>query len=186
MGNIDFDKIIKTFIVIAILTMINSCQNYDKSNKSSTAVVFSEEVNRYNYLDKPHDLKYVYDFEGFFTENESLELYERLSEINKNLNVTFIVVSDGKGNNQDFRENTMITNNIFKSKHDLDKVVTLKFSKLYREIGIAYSENLASKINDSLCKSIIETTLSPNFKNEQFYIGVNSSIDSLVNYIEKK
>ncbi|MGY0426784.1 MAG: TPM domain-containing protein [Polaribacter sp.] len=169
---------ITNFFVILLL-IVCSCKQGKKIEVS-----FNNEINRYNYLDKPHKLKFVYDFQKIFTKKESKLLYDKLFKLNQMKKFTFIIISDKKSLKQDFTQSTKMTNGIFKEKYALNKVMTLKVNKISRELAIAYSNSISNKINDSICNIIIEKILKPNFRNKKYYDGINISIDSIINYIK--
>lgn len=169
----------KTFFFIIILLILFSC----KKNIKPT-VIFSDEINQYNYLDKPHSLKYIYDFEDVFSEREIDSLYKKTYGLSETKNLTIVIISQKKSLESNFEENIKITNHILQSKHNLERLITLKISKSSRKVGIAFSKSLTDKINDSLCIVIIEKILKPNFRKGQYYFGVNESLDFIDNHIQ--
>ncbi len=152
-------------------------------NNNQVEVKFSDEINRYNFLDKPHKLRYVYDFENLLSESEYLNLSKKLQEINKDKNIVFIFISDNNPIYSNFKEGAIITNNIFKTKYNLENLITIEVSKISRKIAITYSKELNNKVNDSICRKIIKSTIKPNFKNEYYFKGIVSSVDLLLNYL---
>ena len=172
-------RLVRCFLFCICAFIFLQCEN-DKKRE----VKFSDDINRYNYLDKLHDIKYVYDFEDIFNIEESKELHNKLLKLKLEEGITFILITDDNRTlNQSFIENTIKTNEIFMSKYDLDKSITIKLSKSLRKIGIAYSKNLEQKLNDSICNHIIEDGLKPFLKEEKYYIGVDKSVDLIMNYI---
>ncbi|NMH89892.1 TPM domain-containing protein [Flavivirga algicola] len=175
----------RLFLYLVIFLTLISCKKNENSKheNSKVEIIFSEDINKYNYLDKPHDLMFVYDFDTLFLKNQLDNLKDNILKLKEDQNLTFIVVTDAKPKKKTIVESAKITNGIFNSKYNLDKVVTFKISKASREVGIAYSRNLESKLNDSICNMVIKDILVPSFKNKEYYNGVNLSINSLVNYI---
>ncbi len=169
----------KYFVFFLAVISLCCCKS-DKNVK----VKFSNEINEYNYLDKPHDLKYVYDFQNVLTDEEISKIYNKLKKINEGFKTTIIIVIDKKSFKRSFKDNTIVTNNIFMNKYKLNKSVTLKISLISKELSIAYSKSLEKELNDSICSVVIEKTIKPNFKNEKFYEGVDMAIDSLVKCLE--
>ncbi|MFL0152739.1 TPM domain-containing protein, partial [Tenacibaculum maritimum] len=117
-------------------------------------------------------LKFVYDFESFFTKKEFKLLQNKELKLNQTENITFIIISDRKPLGESFIESTKITNGIFKEKYTLSNVMILKMSKSSREIAIAYANSLSNKINDSICEIVIKKILKPNFIVNEYYSGV--------------
>ncbi|WP_281979698.1 TPM domain-containing protein [Tenacibaculum mesophilum] len=168
-------KINRLFFVLIVF--VSSCKL-----ESSKKVNFSDEINRYNYLDKPHELKFIYDFENIFSEAQSQNLYNKVLDIYSKDSLVFIFISDKKPLRRSFGESTIIINDIFKEKYDLDKIITLKMSKKTREVALAYSESLSPKINDSICLLVIKNVIKPNFKKNKYFDGINNSIDSIIKH----
>lgn len=168
-------NIFKLFLFLILSISLFQC----KSEKQSK-LVFSDEVNQYNYLDKPHNFKHVYDFENVFTKAEYDKLYSKLTKINQDKKTTILLITEPKGSKEIYIESTKNIHNIFLRNHNLDKSVIIRFSKNSREVAISSSNNLEHVLNDSVCKNIIDNILIPNFKIDNYYDGVNNAIDSIV------
>jgi len=164
-----------------LILVVISCNNSQKVT-DNTHYQFEDEINRYNYLDKEHDLAYVYDFEKLLKKNEVEEIKSKLKTSRAKTGITGIVVIENDMDGKDFDRQIKILNGIFKKKFNLDKVYILKINPQNRQIGIATDNELLRVIPDSVSMKLIKQTLIPHFKNKQFSKGIIKiikQIDSL-------
>ena len=84
-----------------LILVVISCNNSQKVT-DNTHYQFEDEINRYNYLDKEHDLAYVYDFEKLLKKNEVEEIKSKLKTSRAKTGITGIVVIENDMDGKDF------------------------------------------------------------------------------------
>ena len=62
---------------------------------------------------------------------------------------------------------------------DLDNGLVIVLSKPLRKVAIAIGYQRTEKIlTDSICKQIIDSIMIPNFKNDDYYEGIDNCVDT--------
>jgi len=165
----------KLYLLILVLISCNNSQEItDKAHYQ-----FEDEINRYNYLDKEHDLAYVYDFEKLLSKNEVKKIKSRLKNSQAKAGITGVIIIENDMNAKDFDRQIKMLNGIFKKKYNLNKVYVLKINSQTRQIGIATDKELIRQIPDSISMKLIKQTLIPYFRNRQFSKGIIRSIEQI-------
>ncbi len=54
------------------------------------------------------------------------------------------------------------------------------FSKNLREIRISTGSGTEQKLTDEICKNVIDKTIIPEFKNGEYYSGIESGLNELI------
>ena len=75
---------------------------------------------------------------------------------------------------------TKIANNLGVGKKEKDNGLLILISKYDRQIGIATGYRTENIFTDYMCKTIIENTIVPQFKNGNYYEGINNALDSIM------
>ncbi|MFG6687780.1 TPM domain-containing protein [Mariniflexile sp. HNIBRBA6329] len=75
---------------------------------------------------------------------------------------------------------TKIANNLGVGKKEKDNGLLILISKYDRQIGIATGYSTEKIFTDYMCKTIIESTIVPQFKNGNYYEGINNALDSIM------
>ncbi len=65
-------------------------------------------------------------------------------------------------------------------KKDLNNGLLMSICKPCKTVAIATGLGTEKTLTDSICKYIITTTLTPKFKQNEFYSGVDMALDSIV------
>ena len=74
---------------------------------------------------------------------------------------------------------TAITKQLGIGKADKDNGLFLLISKKDRKVAFATGYGTETVLTDSVCYHLIESTLIPNFKNQDYYKGVRQVLDSV-------
>lgn len=162
------------YLYILLFTISLNCNRENQNNV---------EINRYNYLDIIHDFKFIYDFEMILTPNQFEYLNKKIKNIKDSKNITISIITEPKGLKEDYRKSTKNINCIFEKNFNFDKILIIRFSKETKVLSISSSKNLKYVFTDSISNTIAETCLLPNFKNNQYYEGLNIAIDSILTKI---
>lgn len=75
---------------------------------------------------------------------------------------------------------TTIANNLGVGKNKKDNGLLILISKYDRQLAIATGKGTEKTITDYMCKVIIDSTIVPQFKKGEYYIGINNAIDSII------
>jgi len=168
-------------LILLLLFIASNC----KSNENQK-VKFSDEINRYNFLDKEHDLQFIYDFEALFSIEEKLQIEEKIKNFKKTSNVSMIIISNKKiGKQGNIVEDVKVLNKLFSHKFNLKNTVVFEISTPTRQIGMASSESLKNILTDSICNQILKNNIGPKFKQEHYFEGIKSGIDAAIFELKK-
>jgi len=63
---------------------------------------------------------------------------------------------------------------------DKDNGLMIVLSKPLRQVGIATGLGTEKILTDSICKQIIVTTMTPYFKQDNYYEGISKGLDSII------
>ncbi len=61
-----------------------------------------------------------------------------------------------------------------------DNGLLIVLSKSDREVAISTGYGTEKILTDSICQNIIDGTIIPKFKNNEFYIGIDNALDSII------
>lgn len=75
---------------------------------------------------------------------------------------------------------TLLANRLGVGKKEKNNGVLVLISKYDREIAIATGLETEKFLTDYKCKIIIDSTIVPKFKKNEFYKGMNNAIDSII------
>ena len=63
---------------------------------------------------------------------------------------------------------------------DKNNGLAIVVSDKLRKVGIATGTGTEKILTDSICKQVIETTMIPQFRNNEYFQGVSMALDSLI------
>ena len=63
---------------------------------------------------------------------------------------------------------------------DIDNGLLIVFSKPLRKVAISTGYGTEKVLTDSICKQIIESVMIPNFKNGDYFKGIDNGVDTLI------
>lgn len=171
----------RILLVFLVLLSLTSCGiSGSKENK------FSDEVNQYNYLDKEHDLRYIYDFESLLNEEEIAKLKNLIIDFKSATDVSIIIISNEKiGRQGNIVEAAKVLNEIFGEKYNLKKTVIIKISTPSKKVGMSSSEYIEHKLTDSICNRILKDYVTPEFKQNNYFKGINTGVEQIILEVNK-
>ncbi len=127
----------------------------------------------------PEQIDYISDYENILNEEQKKDLNHILDNFNKKTNIQIAILSI-----------TSIEpyNDIHQYSVDLGnnwnlnpKSIVIAFSKEKRSVAIATSTIIEKTLSDSLCQSVIDNDMIPEFKKENYYNGLKNGILSIIN-----
>jgi uncharacterized protein len=161
--------------IIFIILFFNSCQK----NKQKE-VIFGEGINQFNFLDKEYENIYIYDFENLLNKNEKNTLLNKIKDFERIKNISIVFVSiDDAGVNDNIYIDANNLKEILKGKFHIENLVLFEVCKTKKEVVIVYDEKFI--LNDTISKNIIENTIIPNFRNNQYSVGIINGVDGILN-----
>lgn len=129
-----------------------------------------------------YDKKRVYDFEQVLHDNQEYVLDSIIREFElQTTNKIVIVTVDNIGEFDkmveyavDFGEKHGI------GKKEMDNGLVILFSKSMRETFLATGYGTEKILKDEICKSIIDSTMIPYFKNQDYFGGLKAGLEECI------
>lgn len=182
-------KITNTFAIVCLLLLFFSCNRNTKPKEDSVPdgviVGWNPELKPDSLTVKfPKPIGYVSDFENLFTVQQINELEKRLSEYEINTKRKIAVVTvDSIEPYQNISEFTLdLANEWGVLGGDPNGSVIILLSKSIREISIVTSMETRKRLTDEICEKVITKTIIPEFKKDEYYMGIEKGITYLINY----
>jgi uncharacterized protein len=132
--------------------------------------------------DLPKLKRQVNDFESVFTVEQLEKLTLMIREFEKNTTNQIAVVSiESIGKYTDFDKFALDLSNYngigLKEK---DNGLSIVFSKSLRKIRISTGIGTENILTDEICKKIIDQTIIPEFRNGDYYSGIEKGLAELI------
>jgi uncharacterized protein len=137
-------------------------------------------LNAQNILSKPNPPRLVVDAAGLLSPDQQQILEQKLDAFNDSTSnqIAVVTVTDLDGDDVEDYTNKLFRNwGIGGLKHN--NGVLLLISKNDRKFRIEVGYGLEGAITDVLSSDILENDLRPNFKNEDYYAGIDEAVNSL-------
>lgn len=150
------------FIAISILVLVSCKSKINPSTLKNQAVV-QDYANLFHKTQKDSLSQKIIKYES--TSSNEICVYT-IDSLPKDVTV--------------HRYATKLANTLGVGKKEKDNGLFILVSKYDREISIATGFGTEKIISDYQCKTIIDSTIVPQFKNGDFYKGINNAIDSLI------
>jgi uncharacterized protein len=176
-------KPIFKIIFIAFLT-IYSCKIKQVETKEPNTNAPKVEFSEFDLgeSDLPKLKREVNDFEFVFTVEQLEKLTLMIREFEKNTTNQIAIVSiESIGKYTDFDKFAIDLSNYngigLKEK---DNGLSIVFSKNLRKIRISTGYGTENILTDEICKNIIDQTIIPEFKNGDYYNGIEKGMAELI------
>lgn len=145
--------------------------------------VLSGLVFAQNIPEKPNPPRLVNDYAGLLTPEQKAHLEQKLVEYDNNTSVQVAVVTmktlDGAGADEFAIElgrkwgvGNKSTNN--------GVVLLISMEPQRRKVFIAPGFGLESSLSDYTCKTIVDAEIIPQFKQENYYRGIENGVDAII------
>ena len=176
-------KPIFKIIFIAFLT-IYSCKTKQieraEPNTNAPKVEFSE--YDLGESDLPKLKRQVNDYEFVFTMEQLEKLTLKIREFEKNTTNQIAIVSiESIGKYTDFDKFAIdLSNYNGIGLKEEDNGLSIVFSKKLRKIRISTGNGTEKVLTDEICKNIIDQTIIPEFKNGDYYSGIEKGLTELI------
>ena len=127
---------------------------------------------------------FVTDSAGIFTSSQVLELNQRLVELEeKTTNQLVVVTIEELGYDTIETYANALFNQNGIGQEGKDNGLLILFSELDREVRIEVGSGLEPYITDAVASRIIRNTMIPNFKEAEYYTGINQAADQLIEFL---
>lgn len=168
-------KYFQLLLMAVFLFTIDAC-NYFK-NPSQL-----QETNQISYRDFPIKPTAVNDLDSIFTASENKELTKLILDFKqKTTNQIAVVTINHIGSYTDFDQYALdLSNYMGIGLKDKDNGLTLIFSKNHRKIRINTGNNTSKILTDDICEEILNQIILPEFKQENYYIGIKKGLEALI------
>ncbi|AKA35997.1 TPM domain-containing protein [Flagellimonas lutaonensis] len=176
-------KLIFQIILLAFLT-ISGCKskhvNESESRSEAPKVVFTE--FDLGERDLPKLKREVNDYEFIFTPEQLEKLTLIIRDFEKETTNQIAVVSiDSIGKYTDFDQFAIdLSNYNGVGQKEKDNGLTIVFSKNLKKIRISTGYGTEKILTDEICKNVIDRTIIPEFKNGEYYNGIEKGITELI------
>jgi uncharacterized protein len=136
-------------------------------------------------IDVPHYTGYVNDYAGLLDKSDREKLESRLVEYEKltSNEIAILIVESLDGENlEEF--SIRVTDSWKPGKADKDNGLLLLISKSDKKIRLEVGDGLTGRLTDVLSGRVIDGEISPEFKNGDFYEGIDSGVSMIIKIID--
>ncbi|WP_298324251.1 YgcG family protein [uncultured Dokdonia sp.] len=166
-------------LIGAPLAAYNSYRVWNESNESSSKKVSTP--SRENLLRFPAPLGVLSDYEGIFSEEQNLSLTKILNDYEKTTSREIIIVTIDSitpyNNLKDFSTDLGNEWRIGKAKSNNGLLIVM--SKNLKKIRITTGYGTEKILTDKICKEIIDSTIIPEFRRGDYYVGIEKGVQAL-------
>ncbi|VXB30806.1 TPM domain-containing protein [Maribacter litoralis] len=127
---------------------------------------------------------FVTDSANIFTSAQEAALNQRLVAFEDATTKQLVVVTIeelGFDTIESYANGLFVQNGI--GQEGKDNGLLILFSELDREVRIEVGYGLEPYITDAVASRIIRNTMIPNFKEEEYFTGINESVDQLIEFL---
>ena len=127
---------------------------------------------------------FVTDSANIFTSAQEAALNQRLvafEDATTNQLVVVTIEELGFDTIESYANGLFVQNGI--GQEGKDNGLLILFSELDREVRIEVGYGLEPYITDAVASRIIRNTMIPNFKEEEYFTGINESVDQLIEFL---
>ena len=157
-----------------------SAMNSENPEENAPKVEFSS----YDFGESefPKQKREVNDFEFVFSVEELEKLTRIIREFEKKTSNRIAIVSIKSIKSYDDFDKYAIdlSNNWGVGQKGKENGLTIVFSKTLRKIRISTGTETQKILSDSFCKSVIDKTMIPEFKNGNYYEGIEKGLSQLI------
>lgn len=160
------------------LAAYHSYEAWNEIEKSASELTLETD----SVLKFPKSIGYVNDFENVFTSEQEIKLDKRIAayELETTNEIAIVTIDSIKPyeNINDFA--TDLSNEWGIGKKEKDNGLLILFSKSLREMRISTGIGTEKILTDEICKNVIDKTIIPEFKNRNYYNGIEKGLSELI------
>lgn len=159
----NYEKTIQTYLLLFLITF--SCKNNTDVPLKTNQAVVQDYTSLFSNTEKSALAQKIIDYESSSTNEICIYTIDSLPKNTKSLYYA-----------------TEIANKLGVGKKEKDNGLLILISKYDRQINMATGYSTEKIITDRICKSIIDSTIVPKFKDKEYYHGVNNALDSIIKF----
>ena len=173
---------IEKIILGILLLFLVSCKTASQNESITNPIIERNNLKADKEKIFPFPIGYVNDYEQIFTKEQSKKLEKLISDYEKSTTKEIAVVTidsiEPYDNMKDFA--TDLSNEWRVGKFQKDNGLVIVFSKSLKELRISTGNNTEKILTDEICKKIIDSSMVPEFKKGEFYLGIEKGINELI------
>lgn len=173
-------KYSKILVISFLALTVFSCKNVTNAQVQEQSIV--EKNAEIKLKGFPIPIGYVNDFEHVFTENEIKELENKIVQFgNLTSNEIAIISIDSIGLYTDFDNYALDISKAWGvGKKEKNNGLTIVISTKLKKISIKTGLGTEKILSDGICKNVIDSFMVPEFKNGNYFKGVNNGLNELM------
>ena len=131
---------------------------------------------------KPDSLKWVYDYEDVLTDNQEKTIDSLISDFeNRTTNEIVIVTVTDIGDSVSMKDYAVRLGNKWGvGKKNKDNGLMILFSSHMRQTFLATGKGTEKILKDDICKRIVDSTMIPYFKKQQYFEGLKAGLEECI------
>ncbi|RPD91788.1 TPM domain-containing protein [Aureibaculum marinum] len=166
----------KKIILVALVISICSCKVKTPVTTTETKTTLQSEII-------PHEdnsFSFISDFSKVFTDNQKASLNLKLAKFEQKTTNEIAIFTLDSIVGDVVSNATYLANQIGVGKKDKDNGLLILLVKPMKKVSIATGKGTMLILTDSICKTIIDKQMIPEFKNENYYTGINNAVDEII------
>lgn len=173
------NTILKALFLVVSLGFL-SCKSITKEKQTINAT--SDYIHSEMGFSFPNAIGIINDFGKIFTEEQRTKLSKTLYdyEIKTTKQIIVVTVDSIKPYTNIQKYATDLGNHWGVGSAKTNNGLVIAVCKPCKKIGIATGKGTELVLTDSICTQVIDKTIIPQFKNEQYYTGIEKGIIELI------
>ncbi len=122
---------------------------------------------------------FVFDYSDMFSKNERDSLNMKIQQFELQTTNEIAIVTKDSIPNEITSYSVSLANQMGMGKEDKDNGLLILLIKYQRKVRISTGYGTEKILTDSICQSIIDNRMIPEFKQGNFYKGVDKGLDEI-------
>ncbi|TDY14160.1 TPM domain-containing protein [Meridianimaribacter flavus] len=160
----------KTIVLLFIIFI--SCKGHQPERK-----------NPFSHLPKNEQQNIISDFSNLFSFEEENALSHKIADYESTTTnqIVIITIDSIVPNHLSIQEYAIEIGNYWGvGQYKKDNGLIIAICKPQKQVAIATGYETEKTLTDSICQDIINTSMLPFFKKENYYQGINNALDSII------
>ncbi|BAO54649.1 TPM domain-containing protein [Nonlabens marinus] len=170
-----------TIIFLFVIAGISSCKAQSTTTAKNESISQIENTTKAKTNKFPEASGFVSDFEGVFTQEQAQKLERKLDEYQLRTGRIIVVVTvENIAPYNDIKNFAVdLSNEWGIGDRDKNDGLSIVLSTTLREVRISTGLGTEKILTDEICQNIINTIMLPEFKNGNYYEGINRGLNAL-------
>ncbi|WP_405399201.1 TPM domain-containing protein [Maribacter sp. Asnod2-G09] len=172
-------KIATTIFILFLTINFLSCKGNAREWETTEKKI---EISKTTKGTLPESIGIINDYGIVFTEPQRAELSKILYDydIETTRQIVVVTIDSIKPYDNIHRYATDLGQNWGVGTAEKNNGLTIVLCKPCRQIGIATGYGTELVLTDEICKNVIEEKIIPEFKNDEFYLGIKKGVLALI------